>query len=293
MSNYDGELQEWLKYVAQQVKAAGKPAEVMEEEHPEQNGNGREDELPPQNVIVRDRMGSVSLDSDSVVDAESVIANPTLLEDRPKINDRRARLFDESDMPNVEDYLPFLSEPREQDEPKWAEPSPEDQGMLFGIEGTGEPKPVIRTPEPEPVKEESHVVKAEAPSVVETPPQKPAPVRAVKRPVLPPVGANAEEVQEMWDKLPRHIQLLVGTSGQEVAQNSYKKFKETRDELVARLLDPTLSLEETARILNVCPTTVRRYTNRGALRHLRTAGNQRRFRLSDVLAFLESNGDDK
>ena len=55
-----------------------------------------------------------------------------------------------------------------------------------------------------------------------------------------------------------------------------------------RLLDPTLSLEETARLLNVCPTTVRRYTNKGLLTHQRTSGDQRRFKLSDVLAFLEA-----
>jgi excisionase family DNA binding protein len=63
--------------------------------------------------------------------------------------------------------------------------------------------------------------------------------------------------------------------------------KETREELLARLLDPELTLEEAAQVLNVCPTTVRRYTNRGVLPHYRTIGNQRRFRLSQVLAFLE------
>jgi len=73
----------------------------------------------------------------------------------------------------------------------------------------------------------------------------------------------------------------------EVAGSSYSAFKESREELIQRLVDPILSLEEVARILNVCPTTVRRYTNRGAIAHHRTAGNQRRFRLSDVLAFME------
>ena len=61
---------------------------------------------------------------------------------------------------------------------------------------------------------------------------------------------------------------------------------ESRDELIERLLDPTLTLQETAKLLNVCPTTVRRYTNRGVLDHFRTPGNQRRFRLSDVLEFM-------
>lgn len=64
--------------------------------------------------------------------------------------------------------------------------------------------------------------------------------------------------------------------------------EETREELLARLLDPTLTLEETARMLEVCPTTVRRYTNKGILSHERSKGNQRRFKLSSVLAFMQS-----
>ncbi len=64
--------------------------------------------------------------------------------------------------------------------------------------------------------------------------------------------------------------------------------EETREELLARLLDPVLTLEETARILQVCPTTVRRYTNKGQLPHERSAGNQRRFRWSQVYAFMEA-----
>ncbi len=65
---------------------------------------------------------------------------------------------------------------------------------------------------------------------------------------------------------------------------------ETREELLRRLVDPTLTLEETACILEVCSTTVRRYTNRGVLPHERSAGNQRRFKLSEVLAFREAQG---
>lgn len=64
--------------------------------------------------------------------------------------------------------------------------------------------------------------------------------------------------------------------------------EETREELLSRLLDPTLTLEETARILEVCPTTVRRYTNKGILPHERSQGNQRRFKLSSVIAFREA-----
>lgn len=64
---------------------------------------------------------------------------------------------------------------------------------------------------------------------------------------------------------------------------------ETREALLARLLDPVLSLEEAAQVLNVCPATVRRYTNRGMLPHFRSSGNQRRFRLSKVLQFMETH----
>lgn len=68
-----------------------------------------------------------------------------------------------------------------------------------------------------------------------------------------------------------------------------RRREETREELMSRLLDPTLTLEETALMLNVCPTTVRRYTNRGILAHERSKGNQRRFKLSSVLAFMEAH----
>ena len=97
-----------------------------------------------------------------------------------------------------------------------------------------------------------------------------------------------------WDRLPRHIQLLAMIPDPEeetiteVAEKYYTRgFRETRKTLIERLLNPTLTLEETARVLGVCPATVRRYTNRGILPHFRTIGQQRRFRLSDVLAFLE------
>lgn len=62
---------------------------------------------------------------------------------------------------------------------------------------------------------------------------------------------------------------------------------ESREQLVQRLLDPVLSLEEAATLLDVCPTTVRRYTNRGVLKCYRTPGNQRRFRLSEIMSFME------
>lgn len=119
---------------------------------------------------------------------------------------------------------------------------------------------------------------------------------ASTRPRRPRSPEPGEEISDgdaaaLWKRLPRHIQLLVGMtpeSKEEPAQKYYSRgFKESRQQLIERLLDPTMTLEDTARVLGVCPTTVRRYTNRGVLPHYRTLGQQRRFRLSDVLAFLE------
>jgi excisionase family DNA binding protein len=66
--------------------------------------------------------------------------------------------------------------------------------------------------------------------------------------------------------------------------------RESREQLMARLLDPIITLEEAAQLLGVCPTTVRRWTNKGVLQHYRTEGNQRRFRLSHVVGFLGDDG---
>ena len=78
----------------------------------------------------------------------------------------------------------------------------------------------------------------------------------------------------------------------QLAQITRSLTRESRDDLVDRLSDPTLSLEQAALILGVCTTTVRRYTNRGQLPHFRTQGNQRRFRLSDVMAFRDSRASE-
>ncbi len=62
--------------------------------------------------------------------------------------------------------------------------------------------------------------------------------------------------------------------------------KKKREELIESLLDPLITLEDAATILNVCKTTVRRYTNKGVLDCMRTPGGQRRFKLSQVLDFM-------
>ncbi|MDR5683801.1 MAG: helix-turn-helix domain-containing protein [Armatimonadota bacterium] len=66
-----------------------------------------------------------------------------------------------------------------------------------------------------------------------------------------------------------------------------RPFTESREDLIRRLLDPELTLQEASLILNLSKATIRRYTDQGKLRCTRTAGGQRRFRLSDLLALME------
>lgn len=99
------------------------------------------------------------------------------------------------------------------------------------------------------------------------------------------------ELQSVWQALPKNVAFLCGFYDDSVTSNYYRgEFKESRVDLVRRLLDPELSLEETSRLLGVCPATVRRYTNREWLAHHRTSGGQRRFRLSDVVKFVDEHG---
>lgn len=98
-------------------------------------------------------------------------------------------------------------------------------------------------------------------------------------------------LQVVWEALPKNIEFLCSFFDDTVTANYYRgEFKESREELIKRLLDPELTLEETSRLLGVCPATVRRYTNRKWLTHHRTQGGQRRFRLSDIVKFVDTHG---
>ena len=117
----------------------------------------------------------------------------------------------------------------------------------------------------------------------------PRPRRVRRRTIEEP--AIDVELQSVWQALPRNVEFLSKIFDDSVTANYYRgEFKESRVELIRRLLDPELSLEETSRLLGVCPATVRRYTNRGWLHHHRTQGGQRRFRLSNVVKFVEEHG---
>ena len=115
--------------------------------------------------------------------------------------------------------------------------------------------------------------------------------RRAKQPALPTESVIDEDLQSVWQTLPKSVEFLCSFYDDSVTANYYRgEFKESRQELIRRLLDPELSLEETSRLLGVCPATVRRYTNRGWLAHHRTVGGQRRFRLSDIVKFVDEHG---
>ena len=99
------------------------------------------------------------------------------------------------------------------------------------------------------------------------------------------------ELKILLETLPKNIEFLGKFYADDVTANYYQgDFKETRSELIRRLLDPELTLEEVSRLLGVCPATVRRYTNRGWMSHHRTQGGQRRFRLSNIVRFVDEHG---
>lgn len=113
--------------------------------------------------------------------------------------------------------------------------------------------------------------------------------RRVKGPVQG--GVVDPELQELWQSLPKYMDFLATFFDDSVTAHYYRgNFKESRSELIQRLLNPELTLEEVSRLLGVCPATVRRYTNRGWLKHHRTKGRQRRFRLAGVVQFVEEHG---
>jgi excisionase family DNA binding protein len=111
-----------------------------------------------------------------------------------------------------------------------------------------------------------------------------------RTPTVTPEGEPQAAVREVASPAPAEFN--VGTiqtlSTATPRKGRGPRREETREELLSRLIDPTLTLEETAKILEVCPTTVRRYTNKGILPHERSQGNQRRFKLSRVLAFRDA-----
>lgn len=106
--------------------------------------------------------------------------------------------------------------------------------------------------------------------------------------ILERLSAGNSEMRERLEALHARQQVLpLDVEAALQAPRKRGRVEESREQLVQRLTDPVLSLEEAAVLLDVCPTTVRRYTNRGVLKCYRTPGNQRRFRLSEIMSFME------
>lgn len=123
-----------------------------------------------------------------------------------------------------------------------------------------------------------------APAAETAPRRQPDPRQVVER-LDVPVASLRERLSAV---LAHQTQLPLDIEARQAVSDGVEGSpRETRDALVQRLLDPTLTLEEVSVLLGVCRTTVRRYTDRGVLRCFRTPGNQRRFHLTDVLDFME------
>ena len=307
MANYDNKLGEWFKLVEEQEKELKAKKSTDDSQPLEEAKPIVEQEPTPEKAYDQGPGTEAPSAATATIDDEQEVADSRPADrtepetaDRPparkETSETRPELFDEHDVEQVEDFLAFLNRTRDDaadglDDESYIDP--EDQGTLNLAEGTGEPRPIpsdqMRRAEPviedEPPIEMPPSRRPIRPVAPVTPPQEAQPEPQAQPPV-PPAPA-ADSVEEKWDRVPHHLQTLFAGTENEVAQHSYKRFRETRGTLIQRLLDPVISLEEAARILNVCPTTVRRYTNRGVLKHLRTAGNQRRFRLSDVLSFMD------
>ncbi|MGQ9454348.1 MAG: helix-turn-helix domain-containing protein [Armatimonadota bacterium] len=296
MAVCDRKLGEWFKeleQIAQQVrakkqsaKASGQDAGIREVKKSEQPSTQAQPVVGETRAEVAGRQDlSVAAGEPVGVNggAVAVVQVPQTSERVVPGSGEVAKLFDDEDIPQVEDFISFLDreEPQKAETPRVEVSTvPSAEQTLPGLsEGTGTPRPIFEVP----AVEKKRALERE-PSRAEVKPN------GAKTPHQPAPASQFQDVsvEEKWGRIPAHIRAIFESETEEVAQRSYKTFKESRASLIERLLDPTITLEDTARLLNVCPTTVRRYTNKGILKHFRTPGNQRRFKLSDVIAFLES-----
>jgi hypothetical protein len=148
-------------------------------------------------------------------------------------------------------------------------------------------RPMVETKAAKPVEELGEPIEAPA-KLKKTGMRAPRPRRAAKDSARSPIPKN---IAHLIQRAPHNLTFLASLYDDSITQRYYSsKFKESREELIRRMLDPELNLEDTARLLGVCPATVRRYTNRGWLKHHRTNGNQRRFTLSGIVEFVEAYG---
>jgi hypothetical protein len=93
---------------------------------------------------------------------------------------------------------------------------------------------------------------------------------------------------KLWGLAPRSNPIVIAHTEQVgPAGADFRRATESRLDLVSRLLDPNLPLSETARLLNVEPAEVQRKPSPTVLVNMRPAGENKRYKLSDVISFLE------
>ncbi len=179
------------------------------------------------------------------------------------------------------------------EENEGAEAPSEEQGAEDAPEtASSEPQevaePAEEAPAQLPVTEAENVPEAEAPPVAaENTDRERERVLSSLHEELDRAGESIRERVRQLQARQKQLPIEIEEPAEEDEEERPRRASETRQELVQRLLDPTLTLREASLLLDVCPTTVRRYTNRGLLKCFRTPGNQRRFHLSDVLEFME------
>ncbi|GIV15039.1 MAG: hypothetical protein KatS3mg022_0474 [Armatimonadota bacterium] len=283
-------LEDWFKYLEQQY--VDEKAQKEPKPSPEQTSQ-KQQPARPEPVTGRGTMAPVREPKHGEVPKARPASIPPTLEHVQ---------VTEVSVPDPADYIFTLRRPagepvvvEEAAKPETsehAEPTPEkEQPVVQATAPTAQEQKEPPAQEPAEEVTESSAQKAQPETVAQrtehaqrAKPVRRAPYTRSVRPIPPP-----QTIEELWKRVPKHVRLLVELGDDEVTQKYYdRQFKESRQELVERLLNPSLTLEDTARLLGVCPTTVRRYTERGLLNHYRTPGNQRRFRLSDVIAFLEA-----
>jgi len=250
-------MHEWIRYRKQQVQQADGEAEEAEAPEPEEAAA----EEPPEEEVA--------------AEAEAGIADEQVAEPEPVLE--------------VEEAAPEVTEPDVARETE-AEAAPAAE---VEVEAT---EPAVEEPEPEPeqVAEseaeagEKEAAKAQAaPGDAESTLRDREAVLSSLQEELDRAGHSMKERLSRLQARQRQLPIDIEETEEDREDEGSPKATETRQELVQRLLDPTLTLREAALLIDVCPTTVRRYTNRGLLNCFRTPGNQRRFHLSDILEFLE------
>lgn len=196
------------------------------------------------------------------------------LEEQEKV--ARGQLEKESKEEQVEQHLPQPIARSRFSSPPWGRTAP------LGQVGLQRFPPVAAHSQPEQPKQVQDV-KGQAGEVPKLTSEQGPPSQLAQQRRSIWIGIKTPRSQNRLDRLLKQILLQVAQLQQELSKHADEN---PRWKLLKRLLDPDMSIRDVALLLDVCETTVRRYTNSGLLEHYRTSGNQRRFRLSHVLNFL-------